>query len=105
MILDKLLNPQRTLVVVQEVELYIKKLNWKEFSDFQKFAGEMVDDESATIALCEHIIENYVTDAKGQPAIAKENIKDLPVEFCVDLVEVFIQKMNRNATEEDVKKK
>ena len=94
-------------VVIQEVELYFKRLNWKELGDFQKFSSEVEKDNSeeinSTVAICAYILENFVTDAAGKAVATKDDVESLPVDFCVELVEQFIISLSKNT--EDIKKK
>ena len=104
--LSSLLDPQRKLVKIDDIELWFKKLTWKELTDFQKFAKENEDDseEESAVKLCEHILEKFVTDEEGDKVVETKQVKDLPVEFCLKVVEKFLA-TTRGDSEEDTKKK
>jgi len=104
--LDNLLTPQKLKVTVGDVELYFKKLTWKELTAFQKFATEVdeEDEQESALRLCKHILENYVTDENDEEVIDINKVEELPVEFCVKLVEKFIDS-TRGDSNEDIKKK
>ena len=84
----KVLSSKKNKITVQGVELYLKKLNWKELNNFQEFSAEVeknTSDANSTVKVCVYILENYISDAKGGAVIDSSDVEDLPVDFCVDL--------------------
>jgi hypothetical protein len=102
-----LLDNARKRVEVQELELYFKKLNWKELGEFQEFSAKIEDSEeeelNSTVKICEYILDKYVTDEDGNKVIEKKDVKSLPVDFSVELVEKFISALA--GEREELKKK
>ena len=93
-----LLDPQRSMVKVGEEELWFKKLNWEELTGFQEFAEKMDLEEGkseneSTINLCKHILDKYVTDEDGDKVIDSKDVKRLPVDFCIKLVNRFVDRI------------
>jgi len=107
MLLKKLLTPQLIKTVVEDVEVYFVKLNWKQLSDFQDFANEQdkkeLNEEDSALILTRYILERYVKDEQGDDVITTEDIENLPVSFCVELLHKFLQFI-RGKTEEETKK-
>jgi hypothetical protein len=119
--LTSLLTPQMQRVKIDQIELFMKKLNWKELADFQEYAQSLdnppethEEDEDVpqitqdqketqdTRLLAEHILNNYVRDKEGDTVIETKDIELLPVEFCVQVVTRFV---GLTRGEQDVKKK
>ena len=96
-------------VVIQGIELNFKRLNWKELSDFQDFTSEVEkkdnDEINSTVAICAYILENFVTDEKGNAMASEGEVELLPVDFCVELVEEFISSLSNSKNSEELKKK
>ena len=111
MLLKNLIKSQYKKVVVDDVELKIKKLTWGELKEFEAKAKELdvvavgddVNEADSTIALCKYIFKNFIRDEKEDIAIAEEDIESLPVSFCVHLLETFVKSV-RGDDEEDIKK-
>jgi len=102
--LSRLLEPQTVSITVDEIDLQVKKLTWKEVKDFQSFASSQGDDEdSATLNLTKHILSNYITDEEGDMVINVDQVDELPVSFCVKLVAKFLDVINGDV--DDTKKK
>ena len=105
-----LLKKALNIVVIQGVEIAFKKLNWKELDAFQKFSSEVEknasdqNDVNATVAICGYILENFVTDKDGKPLASADEVEDLPVDFCVELVEKFIESISGKKNTEEIKK-
>jgi len=95
MLLKSLLDPQRTVATIDNIELWFKKLTWAELETFQKEVKkvEELDDEKSTVALCSYILDKYTTDEEGNKVIDKKDVKDLPVSFCITLVDKFLDKI------------
>lgn len=111
MLLKNLIKSQYKKVVIDDVELKIKKLTWGELKNFEAEAKKLdvvsaeegANEADSTIALCKYIFKNFVRDEKEDLAIAEEDIESLPVEFCVKLLETFVASV-RGEDAEDIKK-
>ena len=107
-----LTKSQYSKVVVEEVELKIKKLTWGELKSFEAEARKLEvvttdeDDNEAesTIALCKYIFKNFIRDEKEDVAIAEKEVENLPVQFCVKLLETFVKTVRGEDSDEDTKK-
>ena len=88
-----LLSAQYAEVVIDEVKLKFKKLSWVELKDFEEVASKLgIDGKDET-------------DGTGEVAIDSEEVKNLPVSFCVKVINSFVETAKGNTpTAEDVKK-
>ena len=110
--LSNLVKSQFKKVVIDDVELKIKKLTWGELKDFEAKAkaldvvstDEGANDADSTIELCKYIFKHFVRDEKEDLAIEEEQIENLPVEFCVKLLETFVSSIRGDDAEGDIKK-
>ena len=108
--LSQLTNAVYKKVVVDEVELKIKKLTWGELREFEAKAKELdvvstdeADNEAeSTIELCKYIFKHFIRDEKEDVAISEEEIENLPVAFCVNLLQEFVKSVHGD--DEDTKK-
>jgi len=108
--LTSLIGCQRTRVKIDEVELWMERLSWKKLEEFQNFTMNIGKDEEQaensetkeTFILAEHVLLNYTTDKEGDPVITQEDVSNLPVDFCLKVVQKFLA-ITRG--EDDVKKK
>lgn len=111
MILNKFIEAQYKTVNVDDLQLNFKKLTWAELKDFEKKAKELdvVDVSSeaeSTIELCKYIFENYIRDIDNKHVIDLDDVEKLPVQFCVNLLHIFVKEARgENLTEESIKKK
>ena len=105
-----LLKKALNIVVIQGIDIHFKKLNWREMREFQKFSSEVEknatdeNDINATVAVCGYILENFVSDKDGKPMATKDEVEELPVAFCVELVEKFIASISGKQDTEEIKK-
>jgi len=109
MLIKDLIGIQTTKVVVDEVELWLKKLNWKELNEFQEHSkkfeeGEDVDEAKVIFETAKYILLNFTFDKNNEKVIEEEDIEKLPVRFCAMVVEQFFKLVYSN-TEDDIKKK
>jgi hypothetical protein len=112
MLLKNLIKSQYKKVVIDDVELKIKKLTWGELKSFESEAKKLdvvsIDEDAneadSTISLCKYIFKNFIRDEKEDVAIAEEDVEQLPVEFCVRLLETFVKSVRGEDTDEDAKK-
>lgn len=104
--LTSLLDAQRKRVEIDGTELYFKKLTWKELKDFQDFAtkSEKKGEADSNIEICAYILKSYVTDEDGNPVIDPKDVERLPVEFCIQLANKFVDGI-KVPEESEVKKK
>ncbi len=110
--LSNLIKSQFKKVVIDEVELKIKKLTWGELKEFETKAKELdvlsveegANEADSTIELCKYIFSNFIRDEKEAVAIAEEDVESLPVEFCVKLLETFVKSVRGEDADEDNKK-
>jgi hypothetical protein len=110
--LSDLTKSQYKKVIVDEVELKIKKLTWGELKDFEAQAKKLevvstdedANEADSTIELCKYIFKHFVRDEKEDVAIDEKEIENLPVQFCVKLLETFVASVRGEDADEDAKK-
>lgn len=104
-LVEALKSANRKEVEIDGVTLYFKKLNWKELVEFQTFASnaEAKDEDNSTVMISEYVLMKHVTDEEGNPVIKKGEVKSLPVSFCIELVETFMESL-RSGKQEAKKK-
>lgn len=105
-----LLDKKKKVISVQGITLCVKRLNWDELQAFQAFAegaetkteGDE-DDIESTIKVCAYVLDNFVTYEDGDKVVDTGEIRKVPVEFCTELMERFMDSLHAGA--EDLKKK
>jgi len=105
--LRDLLKPQSSDLIVSGVNLVVKKLNWKELNEFQAFAEhlEKQDETKSAVELCKFIFERFIKDKETSEPLTSNEVEELPVDFCIELLNQFLAKVKgEQPTTEDIKK-
>jgi hypothetical protein len=88
-------------VVIDDCTMLFKSLNYNEVKELEEKSKEIGEDLPK---LFFYLCDKYIRDENKEKAITEDEVKELPVDFLVNVTKKFLASVSGNLTEEEIKK-